>query len=570
MQVKHISIHNFRGIHEASIDLFDYNLLVGANNSGKSTVIDAIRCFYEKDGFKFKPDRDSCLLPAQDQETWVEITYDLSDDEHGSLKDDYKNTDKTLRLRKFFKSNTKDQAGTIYGYLSTGVLSADAFYGAKNVQSGKIGDIVYVPAVSKVDEHAKLSGPSALRDLLTDVLDAVVGSSASYTELASNFEQFASTIKAEQTTEGVSLASIEEELTAHLQPWGSKFELELRAPSTADIIKSLLSYQCVDIAHGKALPAEQFGSGFQRHFIYSLIQLGAKYVRKKPAKKTKDFQPSMTLILFEEPEAFLHPPQQENLAQSLVLLASIASQQVVCSTHSSHFVSRNAHNIPSIVRLKRATGDITAHQITPSAWTKIVDANQVMSAIAAKWPKLKKRLDENDLKQEMEAVKYFLWLNPDRCSMFFANHVLIVEGPTEQAFINKLIADGKITRPADGLYVLDALGKYNIHRFMNLLTHLSIPHAVLHDDDNESNEHSDINALITSSAHAQLTLAIEKVSPDTEAFLDIAKPGSDHRKPQHLLYLYETGNVPEDKLTLFIKLILKCLPNPSPTNNGNS
>ena len=52
MKLEHITIHNFRGIHDASLNLFDYNLLVGPNNAGKSTIIDAIRVFYEKDGFK--------------------------------------------------------------------------------------------------------------------------------------------------------------------------------------------------------------------------------------------------------------------------------------------------------------------------------------------------------------------------------------------------------------------------------------------------------------------------------------------------------------------------------------
>lgn len=57
MKLVHVSIHNFRGIHDASINLHDYNLLVGPNNAGKSTAIAAILVFYEKDGFKFKAER---------------------------------------------------------------------------------------------------------------------------------------------------------------------------------------------------------------------------------------------------------------------------------------------------------------------------------------------------------------------------------------------------------------------------------------------------------------------------------------------------------------------------------
>jgi len=141
----------------------------------------------------------------------------------------------------------------------------------------------------------------------------------------------------------------------------------------------------------------------------------------------------------------------------------------------------------------------------------------------------------------MEAVKYFLWLNPDRCSMLFANHVLIVEGPTEKAFINKLIGEGSIKRPADGLYVLDSIGKFNIHRFMNLLSHLGIPHSVLHDDDNGENEQAEVNQLLQDSRHAELTTVVQTVPGDLESFLGVAKSKSDHRKHNTFCFFMKAG-----------------------------
>lgn len=565
MKLREVKIHNFRGIVDAQVRLSDYTLLVGPNNAGKSTLMDAVRAFYEKDGYKYKHDRDFPFMGTTDQESWVELTFELDDAEHASLADDYKVTTKTLRARKAFKAAEKGREGAIFAYKADGTLSDDAFYGAKNVQSGKLGDIVFIPAVSKVDEHTKLTGPSAFRDLLTNVLEAVVESSPSYVKFSDDFETFAEGIKTESTSDGRSLAGLEEELSALLASWGTKFQLDLRSPSTAEIIKSLLSYQCVDKTHGKSLAADQFGSGFQRHFVYSLIRLGAKYITKKVSKKTKDFTPTMTLILFEEPEAFLHPPQQEVLAESLVKLSSSPHQQVLCSTHSSHFVSRNASQIPSIARMRREGAQIIVNQIDPDTWKQIVDANQMINSIATKWPKLKKRLEDDDRKPEMEAVKYFLWLNPDRCGLFFANHVLIVEGPSEQALINKLIGESAIARPAGGLYVLDALGKYNIHRFMSLLSHLGITHSVLHDDDRNKDEHAELNKLITDTKHATLTTAIKQIPGDIEALLGVPVAKSDHRKPQHLLFLHDTRQLDAAKLEEFCKLVTACLPAPEKT-----
>ena len=58
----------------------------------------------------------------------------------------------------------------------------------------------------------------------------------------------------------------------------------------------------------------------------------------------------------------------------------------------------------------------------------------------------------------MEAVKHFLWLNPDRSSIFFANHVLLVEGPTEVALINKLSEMGKSAMVTAGFMSWTASG----------------------------------------------------------------------------------------------------------------
>jgi len=568
MKLAHIVIHNFRGIHDAEVTFFDYSLLVGPNNAGKSTAIDAIRVFYEKDGFKYKKDRDFPFLPGKDEDAWIELTFRLTDEEDSSLKEDYRQQDKTLRVRKFLKSSDKNRMGSIFGYQTDGTLSEEPFYGAKNVQSGKFGDIVFIPAVSKVDEHTKLSGPSALRDLLTTVLESVIESSPSYTRFSEDFEAFARGIKAEETKDGYSLAGVESELSDLIGSWGAAFQLEMKSPSTAEIIKSLLSYECTDTTHGKPLPVEQFGSGFQRHFIYSLIQIGAKYVVKKPTKKTKDFTPDMKLILFEEPEAFLHPPQQEILAQSLRTLAEHKTQQVICSTHSSHFVSRNANHIPSIARFNRQNGRIKTYQIDERSWKELIDFNHALNAIAKKWPKLKARLEEADSKPEMEAIKFFLWLNPDRCGLFFANHVMIVEGPSEQALINKLIGDGRLQRPKHGVYILDSIGKFNIHRFMNLLAKLGISHSVMHDDDNGVDWHAEVNQLIRETRHAELTSEIVSINADIETYLGVPKPVSNHRKPQHLLYCYAANQIGEDRLKGFVDTVRRCLQGSEPTCSG--
>lgn len=562
MKLTYLSIHNFRGIIDVSMAFHPYGLVVGANNSGKSTIIDCIRAFYEKDGFKFKKDADLPLKGAVDQESWVELTFALVDEEHNSLKDEYKTAEKSLKVRKYFQTveklhDGKNAAGSILGYKADGRLSNEPFYGAKNVQSGKFGDLIYIPAISKIDEHTKLSGPSALRDLITNIMSDVVEGSDAYKTLTSSVTTFADSVREIKTEDNRSLSTFEVDLNALLAPWQTNFNLTFTTPSTAEIIKSMLGWDIRDNYLEKPQGVEYFGSGFQRHFIYSLIQLGAKYVPQKVSKKTKDFAPSLNLVLFEEPEAFLHPPQQEDLARNLIKVSEAADWQIVCSTHSAHFVSRNAMRIPAIIRARREKGIVSTFQIDEARWNNIVDANHTIQQVAAKYPKVQQSMQADDLKPEMESVKYFLWLNPDRAGMLFAQYVLLVEGPSETALINRLLDDGKLALP-QGTYVLDCLGKYNIHRFMNLLSGLGVFHAVLHDDDNNANEHQELNQLIANSKNADFTQAVVTIPKDLEDFLGVTPPGSSHRKPQHLLYRYATNQINEVKLTGFCEMVQSC------------
>jgi putative ATP-dependent endonuclease of the OLD family len=82
MQLTGVKIHNFRGIVDQDLALNSYSLLVGPNNAGKSSVIDAIRAFYEKDGFKFKAGNDFPYVATTDQESWVELAFSLTDEEN--------------------------------------------------------------------------------------------------------------------------------------------------------------------------------------------------------------------------------------------------------------------------------------------------------------------------------------------------------------------------------------------------------------------------------------------------------------------------------------------------------
>jgi predicted ATP-dependent endonuclease of OLD family len=138
-------------------------------------------------------------------------------------------------------------------------------------------------------------------------------------------------------------------------------------------------------------------------------------------------------------------------------------------------------------------------------------------------------------------------LNPERCGVFFAKRTLVVEGPSEVVLINYLIHAGQIRTPTGGLFVIDALGKCNVHRFMNLLGELRIEHSVLHDQDpNRTGDdkifHERINKLIQDSKN-MFTQKIHVFDDDLEAFLGVTMPDKEYRKPSRLLLALKESRI---------------------------
>ena len=112
-------------------------------------------------------DRDFPKFKTNDDESWVEIEYQLSPFEASTIRAEYLMDGGRCRVHKWFHPPDKARTGLL-GY-ENGKLSGNMFYGWKNVGQAKLGSVIYVPATSRLDDHTKLTGPSALRDLVNDI-----------------------------------------------------------------------------------------------------------------------------------------------------------------------------------------------------------------------------------------------------------------------------------------------------------------------------------------------------------------------------------------------------------------
>jgi putative ATP-dependent endonuclease of OLD family len=378
VKIRQLILHNFRSIKDATFRLSDYSLLVGENNAGKTAVVTALRIFYEDEGAKYSREVDFPKFATDDHESWIEIHFDTTIDEQESLKKEYRSPDNILRVRRYFESENENLVKTgqsnIYGY-ENGGLSENLFYGAKNISQAKLGKVVHIPEVSRADDTLKVSGPSPFREMVNFVMKRAVQESATFSGLQTAFDKFNVEFKEEASKEGFSIKNLERQINEALSSWKIRFGTEINQIRPEDIVRNLLDHYIEDLnLNSQRVKVGSFGQGLQRHLIYTLIRLSSKFKEQRSSKK-KEFAPEFTLILFEEPEAFLHPSQQQILDTSLHLLSKEEGQQILLTSHSPLFVSRNVDDLTSICRLNKSGPISCCFQICEHDKEEILDDN---------------------------------------------------------------------------------------------------------------------------------------------------------------------------------------------------
>lgn len=449
----------------------------------------------------------------------------------------------------------------IYAY-EGGNLSDSLFYGAKNISQAKLGSLIYIPEVAKTDEALKLSGPSPLRQILHYVFRRAIENSNAFKNLRMAFESFNEAFRTESSNDGFSIDALVDDVNDALQEWQIRFGVDINPVRPEELVKNLLSHHMTDLNIDEHVAIGVFGQGVQRHLIYTLIRLAAKYVERKKAPR-KDFSPDFTLLLFEEPEAFLHPAQQERLNESLQSLGTEDDHQVLATTHSVHFVSRNVERLPAIVRLVKQGAQTCAFQISEEKLYDILDGGsglrQCFAAVLEdadadenlkseiRRRKLAPSEGDDEVRLEEEKIRHYLWLNAERAAVVFARTVLLCEGPTEKALLDLLTQEKWEDLRDRRVFYVDALGKFHIHRYILLLSSLGIRHGVLIDADRNKGIHKILNEYIKKTC-TEHTVGVSVFPQDLEAFLGISPAPRNDLKPVHALSTFRSGGISSKKL----------------------
>lgn len=208
------------------------------------------------------------------------------------------------------------------------------------------------------------------------------------------------------------------------------------------------------------LPERSNGLGF-KNLIYMVLQLKAF---RDDVENGEGPRPRVHLIIVEEPEAHLHPQMQTVFIDKAgkFLNASSGGAQLLLTTHSSHIVANCGF---SPVRYFRRKGSRAV----------VRDLLLFQQAQKQQGP-------------EAEAALKFLaqYLTLSRCDLFFCDKAILIEGTVERLLLPKMIEKVPATEAGNltsaYLAVVEVGGAY-AHLFKDLVHFIEVPTLVITDLD---------------------------------------------------------------------------------------
>lgn len=204
------------------------------------------------------------------------------------------------------------------------------------------------------------------------------------------------------------------------------------------------------------------GTGMIRSAIFALL----RYAKQR---ETVDALDRGLIIGFEEPELYLHPNAAENMRNIIYELAG-GSSQVVCTTHSPYMI-----DISRKENLVLNSYSFAEHNYT--------------SAYCFNHSEEFKKLQENDKTR----VKMVQKVDDYVARVFFAHKIVIVEGDTEDIVFKKTIEVMPETARKyvnDRYQIIKAVGKATMISFIKYLRSMNVNLFVVHDRD-QGNERAE-------------------------------------------------------------------------------
>lgn len=497
-----LTIRNFRAIGQQSveIELDDIVVLVGANNTGKSSILRAYQLVMESgakgemvlDDFPGGDIPEGGLhpdaLPMIELET---VLYADSKPPAEKWIDTKPNGDRHVRERWTWRGPGKPEKRGFN--VEQGDWDPDhGPWGVASVAQ------VNRPAMHRIEafDDPKKQAESIIELLVeatkqrVKALTEEQGKEGAYAKLLNGVAELQRTV-AKEAMEAIETVCVElGEAMAHVFPG---YSITLDARPEDDLSKAISFFKAPPVlkmgpADGHQSDLDRQGSGTRRTLMWNALRIIADH--KSGAKAGDKATDRPHVLLLDEPELCLHPAAVRDACNVLYSLPQDNTWQVMVTTHSPAFIDLSRNNT-SIVRVERAeNGAVSGTTIFRPERAQL----------------------SNDDKERLKLLNMY---DPYVAEFFFGGRAVIVEGDTEYAAFREVMAG--FPEKFRNVHVVRARGKYTIIALCKILNRFNCPYAVLHDADTKKvkGKNGGLNVNPAWSANRQILDEVNKAAAGT-------------------------------------------------------
>lgn len=520
MKIKDISIKNFRLLEDIKLNVEeDITLIVGKNNTGKTSLFEVINMFIsEKNSFSFHDfsqttysQFENCfkIFEAIEEEKddeqrdalentlinsmpsiqlIIQLEYnkendslinvsdfisDLEDEQNSaSIRLHYKSKESIKLFNSFISRKEKEQ--NLIEWLNDNITS---HYDIKCYGGDNLIEENFRRKLFSVLSFETIQASRKLDDTKSDKNKTLaVGFSDYYRETNKDnnedVENLEKQLKETSSVLNEKYENILKELLEKLKLFGVEPHLtipEIVLQSGFDpesILRNNIKYFYKQ--DNITLPENFNGLGYS-NLIYLVLKV-VSFIEK--FKKASPINKSETLtILIEEPEAHLHPQMQQVFVSQIKRTIKETrkkdglSVQVIISTHSSHIVTEAGIDV-----------ERSFERIRYFSKLYVKDENRYKVEVK----------DFNDFKHKENDTATFRFLKQymslHRCDIFFADKVILVEGTTERILLPLMINKAAESLNNEYVSIIEVGGAYTV-KFKELLKFINTKSLVITDID---------------------------------------------------------------------------------------
>jgi predicted ATP-dependent endonuclease of OLD family len=581
MKIKKIEVKNFRLLEEVICNLEDdITLIVGKNNTGKTSFFEAIKLATSTDGkFIFEDFSQSTYAAFKAvYSKYLESKIDgITEEDHDKLEKqlivevpkikinfeiEYNkaNNESLVELSEFitdledarndaticisfepkntlkvFQSfeNREDKTIELIGYLHKNInfLYETVCYAIdkESEYHRKIEDS-FKTKIQKVVLFESIKAMRILDDTKGDSNNALsLGFSNYYNQRDKNNKdviELETALKSVSKDLKIKYNKVLESIQKKLQKFGAKTPISI-PPISIDskfdsekVIKNNIQYLYKQDEID--LPESYNGLGYS-NLIYMILELASFIEKFKNSKEEK--LSNFLVVLIEEPEAHMHPQMQQVFINQVSEVVKDAKKdtdiqiQVIITTHSSHILSESGIDTEigfNRIRYFNRLPTDTGFKIT----------NQDFNNLEIK----------ND-KRTFRFLRQYLTLH--KSDLFFADKVILVEGTTERMLLPQMIRKSAISICNEYVSILEVGGAY-AHSFKEILEFINVRTLIITDIDS-SDENG--TCLVSPISDNKFTTneTLKQWLPNKTTIKDLTNCTNDEKTQDNIRVCYQTN-----------------------------